>query len=543
MKKTFIICAAAVTLVGTSCQKYLNINQNPNSATASNPDYVLPKAIVYTAANEDGFNDYGAQIAGYQANAGGYGGFGDNWTYDWSTSDYNGLWTGNYDVLQDLQYIINTTDTSANMSYYTAVCKIMRAYNFELLVDTYNDVPYSKALQGQSDVSPSYDSAAVVYVSLASLLDTAIALINNAPSTVTPIPSSSDPMFGGNMTNWKQFANTVKLRMIIRASGVVTFANTTFDPAGFLTTDAVVNPGYGRTSGASGSQQNPNWNDWVGSYSGSAGNRAWMANTYVTGFYNGVKLFDTARARAIYYSWNETVLTTPPTYTYGAQLGTTNYSELSAPAYTSAWYCTAYGQSPSSITSIGQLGSNIGVMKGPDMGEVLILAAESYFLQAEADMRGILPGNAQNDYNSGIVASFNYLYELSNGNLASGMNPAGDAAAYQADNATGAYAYLANYPTSGTPAQQLESIITQKYIAMNMITSQEAWNEYRRTGYPVSVNTQTNAYLSFASTLSQATRPDKMSTRILYPASEYSSNANNVPNNISPFTSLIFWAH
>ena len=48
---------------------------------------------------------------------------------------------------------------------------------------------------------------------------------------------------------------------------------------------------------------------------------------------------------------------------------------------------------------------------------------------------------------------------------------------------------------------------------------------------------------SFASLLSQSTRPDQLPTRILYPASEYSYNAANVPTGISPYTSLIFWAH
>ena len=539
-KSSIVILLAGFILFGASCRKYLNINANPNSATASTPDYVLPQAIVYTASNEDGFNDYGAQIGGYQSNAGGYGGFGDNWTYNFSTSDYNGLWTGTYDVLQDIQYVISATRDSADMAYYTAACDILKAYNFELLVDAYNNIPYSKALQGQSDVSPSYDSASTVYVSLANLLDSGIALINNAPSGVTGLLSSSDPLFSGNMTLWKEFANTIKLRLIIRASAVTTFPNMTFDAAGFLTADAIVNPGFARAEGASGSQQNPNYSDWVGSYSGSNGNRAWMANSYVLGYYNGVKLEDSLRGKAIYFDY-DTVNITSGNYVYGSQLGTQNSTEASAPAYSNAWYCTSYGQPASSITSVNQLGTNIGIMKGPDMGEVLVLASESYFLQAEADLRGILSGNAQTAFNNGIEASFNYLYELPSGTLAAGFSPSDSATRYQTENSG---SYLANYNLATTSAQKLEAIITQKYIATNMITSQEGWNEYRRTGYPVCSHLTTNPYLSFASTLSeQKDRPDQLPTRIIYPASEYSSNASNVPSDISPFTSLIFWAH
>ncbi len=552
-KKALIIISAAVTFMGTSCQKYLNINTNPNNPTSSSPDYVLPQAIVYTAANEDGFNNYGGQIVGYMSNAGGYGGFGDSWTYDFSTTDFNGLWTSTYDVLQDIQYVIGETRDSADLAYYTAAGDILKAYNYELLVDAYNDVPYSKALLGQQDVSPAYDSAATIYVSLAKLLDSAIALINNAPSNVVAMPAGSDPMFYGNMTYWVQFANTVKLRLIVHAASAITFPNTTFDPAGFLTVDAQVNPGYTRGVGSGGAtQQNPSWNDFVGTYSGGAGDRAWMANRYVTGFYNGVKLNDQIRARAIYYHWDTTSYGVA--YPWGAQLGTQNSTEPSAPNYTNAWYSTYYLGGPpwATVTSITGLGNNIGVMKGPNMGQVLISAAESYFLQAEAAQRTIITGSAQTLFNSGIAASFNYLLQApgTTTSVSYGYGFSADSAAtlakqYQAANAgsPSGLGYLANYNLATPGAEQLEAIITQKYIALNMISGQEAWNEYRRTGYPKCASSTVDPYTSFASTLSSSPRPDGLPTRILYPASEYSSNASNVPNGISPFTSLIFWAH
>jgi hypothetical protein len=181
------------------------------------------------------------------------------------------------------------------------------------------------------------------------------------------------------------------------------------------------------------------------------------------------------------------------------------------------------------------------------MGEPLMLAAESYFLQAEAQLRGILSTGVTTDslFDSGILASFNYLYLLpddktygtdANGNM---LDPATGFAQYLLDNSG---SYLVNYNLATSDNQRLEAIITQKYIAVNFINSQEGWNEYRRTGYPTSANSTSNAYASFASTLSQSSRPDKLPTRILYPASEYSYNAANVPTGISPYTSLIFWA-
>ena len=68
----------------------------------------------------------------------------------------------------------------------------------------------------------------------------------------------------------------------------------------------------------------------------------------------------------------------------------------------------------------------------------------------------------------------------------------------------------------------------------------EAWNEYRRTGYPRV--TGSGPTQTMASNVSVSTRPDKMPTRVLYPTSEFNTNAENVPKDINKFSSLIFWA-
>ena len=82
--------------------------------------------------------------------------------------------------------------------------------------------------------------AALVYADLANQLDSAIILINqgeNADVAPLSVTSGQDPLFGGDMDLWKQLANTINSRLIITANGKVDFANTTFDDAGFLTTD------------------------------------------------------------------------------------------------------------------------------------------------------------------------------------------------------------------------------------------------------------------------------------------------------------------
>lgn len=520
MKKIFSLIFIGSLVFGTSCKKYLDINANPNSATSESatPALLLPAALTATASNLNGFNSYGAQLVGYMANAGGYGGFGSSISYNFSAADFSGRWSTTYDILEDYQTILTKTEGDAAASYYNAVARIMKAHSFQLLVDAYNDVPYTEALKGGENLTPAYTDAKVIYKDLADQLDKAITTIKTGNSTAGTVPlSTADVMFGGDMTKWIQFANTLKLRIILHANGKVTFSNTNFDPAGFLTTDAMINPGYTRDNG----RQNPKWNTWAFSYTGADGNKAWMPNTFVFSFYNGTKLTDPARGTALYYKY-------PNTGTN--RLGVEGTSIPSSPSG-SFWY-------PSTNRTGTSAGSTTGVLKGPGASMPVITAAESYFLQAEAVVRGIITGNAATLFNNGITASFKYLYLLPDGTTSG--NPTADAATYMTNNNT---SYLVNFALATTTAQQIEAIITQKYIALNMVNSEEAWNEYRRTHYPAIISTAgATGTQTFASSVSESTAPDKLPTRILYPSNEGSLNTANVPRGISPYTSKIFWA-
>jgi hypothetical protein len=547
MKKISIYFASlALVLMAGACSTYLDINENPNQATSVTPDLILPQALVATAINLNGYNNYGAQIGGYMANAGGYGGFNELVTYRYTSSNYGGLWSSTYDNLEDYQYIINSTTGISKYNIYNGIALIMRAFNYQLLVDTYNDVPYSNALKGSGNLTPSYDKGSDIYKDLAVQLDTAIARINRGASTSgTLIPTAADVMFHGtssnpsaSITKWLQFANTLKLRIMIRGNGKVTFANSNFDPAGFLATDALVNPGYSRDN----NKQNPAWNTWVFSYSGAAGNKAWMPTTWMMSFYNGGNLTDHDRGNAIYYNFTRTQYPTTPSKTkivYGDsisnQLGHEGNDTPACPTG-SAWY--------SGTDRGGKTAGNwIGVLKDPGAGVMVISAAESYFLQAEAAVIGLpvtgaaLP-SADVAYQNGVTASFTYLYsDKTNTPTVSASAIATMVSNYYANNAGD---HRADWTAANTPDKQVEAIITQKYIALNMINSQEGWNEYRRTGYPLISGT--GATTTFASSASQSTRADRLPARIVYPVSESAYNAANVPQGITVFGSTIFWA-
>lgn len=530
-----ILVAASVLLILNSCKKYLDVNTNPNDPTASTPQLVLGQAIVYSAANSVSYNTYGAWMVGYTANAGGYGGWGSALTYNYDNTSYTGLWSSTYDNLEDYQYVIEQTDGKDEFAYFNAAARIMRAYNFQFLVDQYNSVPYTNALKGVSALNPTYDKAEDVYKAIYAELDQALTTINTAsnPLPLTYSLGTADPMFKSDITKWKQLANTLKLRLLVRASDSGVFTGTpTFDAAGFLTADASVNPGYTKASG----KQNPAWNSYHSSYTDGGSARSLITTYFVLTFYNNTKISDTARAKAIYRG-----KLTPARN----QLGETAETVPQAPTGSSVWY----SGNGSTYAFSDNYDNAVGVLKSRSQDQPILLAAESYFLQAEARLKGILTtgDDVTTLFNKGIEASFAYLYKSGDGTYkvntyfgASAPNPTALAAAYhtEIDNGTN---YLVNIDLAASNEQKLEAIITQKYVALNMIHGHEAWAEFRRTGYPkIDNTTPLNQNRTFVSKLSSIGTSDRLLGRVLYPDTEAQLNSANVPSGITT-GSFVFW--
>lgn len=516
------ILASFISL--TSCESFLGDNVNPNQATAATPELVLPNALTNSAALLRAYNTSAMWLNGYTVNAGGYGGWGATVTYNYTTTDHNGLWVSTFDDLVNYQYIEDQTAEDPGLAYFNAVAKVMKAYDYHMLVDVFGDIPYTEGLKGAANVTPVYDSQTAVYQDLVAQLNTAITIFTTAEGANGL--GSSDVMFGGNVTRWAQFANTLKLRLLIRMSGgseTSAFAASEFasmnTSIGFITDDAMVNPGYIATDG----KQNPYWNTYhtnaAGSLSGSG--RSAIPSIYTYTFYNGNKILDEGRGAATYRSY--------PASTPRGQLGNL-VDNPEALSNQTAWYV---GEGTGTNAS-----NTIGLLKGRTAGVPMMLAAESYLLQAEAYMKGFLSGDDLKAFEDGVTASFRYLYKEVNGNVRAGLDPVADFETYKINNGTN---FLVNYSLAATPEQKLEAIITQKYIAYNFINAQETWSEFRRTAYPKIVNGSSDPNLSFASILSTSSRADELPVRYLYASSEFQLNPGNVPSGINQFTSLIFW--
>ena len=485
LKKIFIICLAVGAF--SSCKKQLlDINTDPNNPTtaSASPDLVLSNALNTTAGiynNPTNGNNYFVWAGlwlGHISYSGNFAIATENISYNLTNSFAQGTWDNLYDNNEDYDFVEKKGVESGN-NFYRAIGMFMKAYNFQTLVDLYNNVPYTEALQGTKNSTPKFDNGKDIYADLGKKMDTAIALFKQSGNTTI----KGDIMFDGDADKWTKFANTVKLRFLLRQSevnGAAAKSQAAAISGGFLTEDATVNPGYLNSAG----KMNPFW-----------GSNVNVSGTYTQTLYRG-------GAFAIQFYKNNSDPRLAKFYT---------------PNGSGQYAGNLFGDQgvPNSQTS----GIGPGVLKSYNQPAVIMLAAESYFLQAEAVLRGWIsvPGEtAQTLYEKGVTASFTFL----------GLSAA-QAQTYYSQSGNKNTTWSA---TSGFQ-EQLALIIRQKWAAETWINEFEPYNDYRRLHLPADIPLSTSPF-------STGIFP----ARLMYPQREISVNGTNVlaQGNITPGTK-VWW--
>ena len=90
-----------------------------------------------------------------------------------------------------------------------AIIEILTVYSYSNLVETYGDIPYTEALDIEN-LLPKYDDALTVYKDLILRLTAAQ---NNLSVGGGTFSADDDLMYEGGVGAWKNFANSLKLRM------------------------------------------------------------------------------------------------------------------------------------------------------------------------------------------------------------------------------------------------------------------------------------------------------------------------------------------
>lgn len=456
----------ASLLTVQSCKRQLDINQNPNVSQTTTPALLLPSAqLALGSAMGVDMQINGSIWAQY-------------WTQYYNASQYRKLEqyqpdAAQYDRVWGLFYHNSLMDLkqlekqaiAQNLKQYQAISLLMQAYTFQVITDAWGDVPFSQALKGLPEdggiISPEYDKQESIYNGLITMIDNATALIDG---TDPNHPAEDDLIYHGDMEMWWKFANTLKLKVLLRQSEVAPAKAQQGIAALYATAPEFLDNGedaqisYLSTAG----NQNPLYGEIVG-----LGN---VQNLIASATSTDTMAANDDERRFAFYSGTAT----------GVRQGF--YNAPSGTAFSA----------PSPL-----VGANATDEESALAPVKLISGYESLFLQAEAIARGWATGDDQQLFEDGIAASFE-AYGLDN----SDYDP------YIAGS------YWGMYPSGGTTAEKIRHIITQKWFSMNGNQGFEAWTEWRRTGYPDFLVISANSRIG-----------NVFPQRFFYPSSELNTNA------------------
>jgi hypothetical protein len=447
---------AAATLGLAACAGDLTtVNSNPNSATTAPAPALYTNAVRNSVARWLG-TTYDQRGGEFVANHLAESQYPDEDAYrrlagGFLAATFDGAYSGE---LEDLTKVIQSGQASNN-PYVYAPASIMRTWGFGYLTDSWGDIPYFQALQGDSvsaTLSPTYDKQKDIYADFFKVLAKASADLNAAPASGLVLLGTADPIYGaqnaaGVQTEYERFANSLRARFAMRLVNV----DPTTAKAQFLAAMA-----------APGGLFQSNADNAIFKWSGDGVND----NPWAT----SLKTRDDYRlsTRLIQVMAPSGGVQDPRLAVFGLPVGSSN-------TYVGLDNALTQGQASSQLATTSRLGAFImpGVTQygtfggggGGSYPSYLMTYAEVELLLAEAAERGWIAGSAATHYNAGIQASM------------SQWGVTGSIAAYMADPRV---AY-----TPGTPG--LIQIATQKWIAL-FTDGGQAWAEWRRTCQPAVVH-------------------------------------------------------
>ena len=335
-------------------------------------------------------------------------------------------WNVLYVALRDNETVLQQSRSNPAAAVYEGPALVMKAYLAMRLTDIFGDVPYFEAVSGRTTgiVTPAYDPQEDIYLGAGGILDnleSAVAAIDNYAGA---IPLDGDILFDGNLDGWRRFANSLRIKALVRISARVDVSNAL--QALYAANDFIREPEQNATFDFASGPPN--------SFAFATA-RVGIFNVFLMSL-TAERIFD--------------------------ELDDPRVAVLYRPAANTGEYAGIINGIDAATAIVPDNYARPGTIWRENTGDLdfnYMTAWETHLLLAEAALKGYIDADAQALYERGVQLAFAYwLTEIPSGYL-----NAGDAAW---EDETG-----------------LEQIITQKWIA-GIGDAYEGWIEWRRTGYP-----------------------------------------------------------
>lgn len=448
-----ILFVFALIISVLSCEKdFDELNTNTVDPTIESVDlvYVLNNAIIGLSfpTGTNIFYDAGVVQQIVTPNSGVVSGANYNQDNKNNTGDQ---WDDYYqNVIKHTGDVINLTSEDPERTNLYNIARIIDAYAFMVLTDTYGDIPYFEAGKGFSEqiVLPVYDQQSVIYPDLIKELKEAVAALNNSGDVVNEV------MYGGDLDKWRRLGNSILLRIGMRLSNV----------DGSLAEQTVADAFAGGVMESNGDnfvvRHDGNFtNPYGATFNGTEANNLYLVSSFV----DYLSANDDPRLGAIAIRF------------IGAASGPEQIIEIGSknPA-DQVGMPMGYDDG-----SIGGVASGLGLASFYDFSQMdrfvfgsnnapmfLCSYGQTQLLLAEAATNGWVSGDAADYYGDGVRAHMEQLADYGS----EAVIPTGDIDAY----------LLANPFDAGNAVEQIN---TQYWVA-SFLNGPEAFANFRRSGYP-----------------------------------------------------------
>lgn len=219
LKSILLSGACLFGLSLTSCDNWLDINEDPENPTSDTAPYQSRLAHIEFYTNDA--TQFGAwrssMSMGDWTRAADQGGTYYHMSY-WNpqigvvTTSYQWWFCGAACNVDDMYQ----KAMAAEAWHYAGAAKIINAYGFMLMTDLYGEMPYTQACGGNA--TPEYDTGKTIYLGCLNDIDEGIELLSKPQASALPALSVGDSWNNGDVNKWIKLGNLLKARYLVKLS-------------------------------------------------------------------------------------------------------------------------------------------------------------------------------------------------------------------------------------------------------------------------------------------------------------------------------------